>query len=61
MECEVMSALKLYENEARIRLRESKEFELQMLFGQACLEAKRLQTNHWNHCEICQSGPRVTV
>ena len=55
--CEVMSKLQTIEKQSRDDCKESKDFELQMLYGQLCLEAKRMQTNHWQHCEVCQSGP----
>lgn len=54
--CSVMNELKRIEDQARKDCHGGAEYEIQALYGQLCLEAQRMQRNHWASCETCQSA-----
>lgn len=55
MNCDTMESLKAAEAEARERCYATEDFYLQMLHGQTCIEAQRLQGQHCDACETCQN------
>jgi hypothetical protein len=56
MDCSVMMRLKAIEEQARKLCSEQSEYELQIVYGQHSLEAKRIQELHWQECGICQNS-----
>ena len=58
--CETEKELEFGEQAARRMLRASKDDHLQMLYAQWALEAKRMQSVHYDSCLDCQQGEAVT-
>jgi hypothetical protein len=51
--CEVMQQLVRIEKSEKAKCYAAADFHLQMFYGQAALEAKRMQKFHGERCEEC--------
>jgi hypothetical protein len=56
MDCSVMTRLKAIEEQARKLCSEQSEYELQIVYGQHSLEARRVHELHFMECGLCQNA-----